>query len=87
VLCVFRVDFTQQRIKNKKKQQDLQEKMVVNLAVFLYFLLFSIAFENLPEWHSIGPQFNLTGNTIISNHNFYPPLKCALAFRRFRPTC
>ena len=50
--CVFRVDFTQPKKENKKKQQDLQEKMAVNLAVFLCFLLFSTAFKNLPEWHS-----------------------------------
>ena len=31
--------------------------MVVNLAVFLYFLLFSVAFENLPEWHLCGWRF------------------------------
>jgi len=47
-------------MENKKKQQDLQGKMVVNLAVFLYFLLFSITFENLPEWHSRSQRFVLT---------------------------
>ena len=39
--------------------------MVVNLAVFLYFLLFSIAFENLPEWHSRGQRFDIGEGSIV----------------------